>query len=45
MPVSPDDQSVGSGESNPSFNDQYRVLFKWMDGEAHKVFVGDLDYH
>ncbi len=26
-------------------NDQYRVLFRWEEGEAYEVFAGDPDYH
>jgi proteic killer suppression protein len=41
------DEKTGdlSGLFSLRINDQYRVLFKWDEGEAHEVFAGDPEFH
>lgn len=41
------DEKTGdlSGLFSLRINNQYRVLFKWEEGEAHEVFAGDPEYH
>lgn len=33
------------GKTSLKISDQYRVLFRWEDGDAYDVFAGDPEYH